>query len=107
MEQPEIMIEDYPPLPGEEPGPDDVVIQLPMSQMMKEERKMAVITVEQVVRETIGILKGIEVPVAMLERIGIPVNRAVKNLEACCEAWAREEAKAAEPAEGEEARDAD
>lgn len=64
-------------------------------------------TVEEVVMETIMILKGIEVPVAMLDKIGIPVNRAVKNLEACCEAWAREESKAAEPAEGEEARDAD
>ena len=51
---------------------------------------MAIITVEQVVRETIGILGDIRVPASMTNEIAVPISKAICNLNACCEAWARE-----------------
>lgn len=54
---------------------------------------MAVITVEQVVRETIGILGDIRVPASMTNEIAVPISKAICNLNACCEAWAREAAE--------------
>lgn len=47
-------------------------------------------TVEQVVRETIRILGGIMIPVSMVDTIGMPIKQAIHNLEACCEAWEKE-----------------
>ena len=57
---------------------------------------MAIITVEQVVRETIWILGDIRVPASMTNDIAIPISKAITNLNACCEAWAREAAESAE-----------
>ena len=54
---------------------------------------MAIITVEQVVRETIGILGDIRVPASMTSDIAIPISKAISNLNACCDAWARDAAE--------------
>lgn len=63
---------------------------------------MATITVEQVVRETIGILGDIRVPASMTSEIAIPISRAISNLNACCDAWAREAAEAQQEITGDD-----
>ena len=105
-EEPEIMIEDCPPQPGEAPGPDDVVIPIAIRQTNKEDRKMEVITVEQLVRETIRILGNVRIPVTVPvevhQEIRTPIIQAISNLNACCDAWARDEENGQqEAAEGE------
>lgn len=53
-----------------------------------EERKA--MTVEEVVHDVIAELSGIRVPAGMIDDIGIPVSRAIRNLRLCVEAWERE-----------------
>lgn len=47
-------------------------------------------TVEEVVRNTIGILNGIQVPAGLSSAIGVPVEQAIHNLNLCVDAWERE-----------------
>jgi len=49
------------------------------------------LTVREVVEETIKILEKINVPVSLIQDIGLPITRAIGNLNACCEAWTQEE----------------
>lgn len=44
---------------------------------------MEKLTIEEVLKITINGLKEIEIPVTMVEKIGIPVARAMQNLEQC------------------------
>ena len=112
MNEPELMIEDCPPLPGEEPGPDDVVIPIPREQNMKEEKHMEdKMTIRQVMEITMGLLENIEVPMKYMESIGGPIMNAIHNLGACiqatdmAEAMARKQAEAAEEPKAEEQED--
>ena len=51
-------------------------------------------TVGQVVDETIGILSGIMLPVALIDTAGQQIKQAIRNLALCQDAWARDEAAA-------------
>ena len=44
------------------------------------------ITIEQAIRMTVNMLNGIQVPVSMAKQIGVPVQNAIENLEACLNA---------------------
>ena len=56
---------------------------------MNEEQRT--ITTDEAVFQTINILSRIQVPARLVREIGIPISQAISNLEACMEAWAREE----------------
>ena len=56
---------------------------------MDEEKRT--ITTDEAVFQTINILSRIQVPARLVREIGIPISQAISNLEACMEAWAREE----------------
>ena len=49
------------------------------------------LTVRDVVENTIMILERINVPVSLINDIGIPLTHALGNLKACCEAWTRDD----------------
>ena len=40
-------------------------------------------TVEEVLRITVDMLKGIEIPVELCERVGIPIARGIMNIQNC------------------------
>ena len=44
------------------------------------------VTIEEVLKATADILKGIQIPVEMSEQIGVPVLRAIRNLNVCVDA---------------------
>lgn len=61
------------------------------------------ITVDEVVRNTIRILREIRLPAEMSSAIGVPIEQAIRNLNLCVDAWEREAREAQIRAE-EEAR---
>ena len=76
-----------------------------------EERKQE-ITVDDVVRECVQQLRALNVPISMIDQIGVPVARVVHNLRACIDAWERDAAEKnqepelrIEPVEGDENAD--
>lgn len=52
-----------------------------------------VVTVKQVVEETIKLLNGINVPAEKIREIGIPIMQAVENLNMCISAWESDQAE--------------
>ena len=109
MKEPELIIEECPPMPGEKPGEDDVVIPIPMEEILRRQNKMEEnkMTIRQVLEITMGLLEGIEVPMKYMESIGGPIMNAIHNLGACiqatdlAEAQNRKQAEAAEEPEAE------
>ena len=67
---------------------------------------METMTVRQVLEITMNNLGNIAVPRALNQMIGIPIDQAIGNLQACIEAMDAQEAKARE-AEQEEEVEAD
>ena len=67
---------------------------------------METMTVGQVLEITMNNLGGIPVPRALNQMIGIPIDQAISNLQACVDALNAQEAKARE-AEREEEVEAD
>jgi len=57
---------------------------------------MEKLTIEEVLKITIKGMKEIEIPVTMVEKIGIPVSRAIHNLEECVIAIERDSKEKAE-----------
>lgn len=51
------------------------------------------ITVNKALEITINILNGINVPISLMEQIGLPISRAVHNIEQCVEALNRADAE--------------
>ena len=108
MEETELMIEDCPPMPGEEPGPEDVVIPIPMKEILRRKHTMdEKLTIAQVLEITGGLLEGIEVPMKQMEKIGQPVMNAIHNLQMCIQASAMAETQAREQAEAPEEPEAE
>ena len=67
------------------------------------ENQGKVTTVAELVQLTIDELRRVRVPVELIEEIGFPIARAVRALQECQAAWARDEAEAARKAqEGED-----
>ena len=56
--------------------------------MLEEQKK--VMTVEEVINITIGILQPIQVPISVMESVGLPIYRAVNNLKECSKVLAAE-----------------
>ena len=54
-------------------------------------------TVEQALIETVELLKNINVPVALIEQIGFPINGAISNIQLCLDAFEQERRNKAEP----------
>ena len=50
-------------------------------------------TVREIVETVIKDLGGINVPVSMLDNIGIPIARAIQGLQLCVDAWNEDDAK--------------
>lgn len=51
-------------------------------------------TVKEVLEVTVGILAGVNVPVALLQQIGEPIAAAIGNLNACIDGMNQAEVKA-------------
>lgn len=81
-----------------------------MEPIMEQEQNY---TVEQVIGFTIDMLKGINVPMAHFESVGVPIARSISNLEVCMRSMQQANEKAAsenqqsEPAQEEENGNAD
>ena len=43
-------------------------------------------TVEQVLKITVNILSGIQIPCALTESVGVPISNSIGNLNRCIEA---------------------
>lgn len=54
-------------------------------------------TVEQVLIETLDVLKNINVPVWLTEQIAMPINGACGNIQLCLDAFEQERRNKAEP----------
>ena len=54
-------------------------------------------TVEQVLIETLEVLKNINVPVCLTEQISIPINGACGNIKLCLDAFEQERRNKTEP----------
>lgn len=54
-------------------------------------------TVEQALIETVELLKNINVPVALIEQIGFPINGAISNIQLCLDAFEQERRNKADP----------
>ena len=52
---------------------------------MEQEQRL---TVEQVVELTIRDLESVRVPMGLMDDIGVPVGRAIRNLKECLRVWA-------------------
>lgn len=63
-----------------------------------EDRKL---TNEQVLEITINLLRNIEVPAVLSEKIGIPIARCADNIQICLESMRAAERKAAESEDAE------
>lgn len=57
-----------------------------------DEQKKA--TIEDAIRQTVGLLSGIMVPAPLLDSIGVPVFNSINNLKRCLE-WIDDEKKRA------------
>ena len=55
------------------------------------------ITVEEILKDVCRILGDIDVPVAKLETIGIPIAKSINGINICLEAICREQKKEEEP----------
>lgn len=62
-----------------------------------EEQKEKVMTVEEVINITIGILQPIQVPISVMESVGLPIYRAVSNLKECSRVLAAERERTETP----------
>lgn len=62
-----------------------------------EAQEEKVMTVEEVINVTIGILQPIQVPIAVMESVGLPIYRAVNNLKECSKALAAERERTETP----------
>lgn len=62
-----------------------------------EEQKEKVMTVEDVINITIGILQPIQVPISVMESVGLPIYRAVNNLKECSRVLAAERERTETP----------
>ena len=60
------------------------------------------INIDKALDVTIGILNGISVPISMMEQIGIPIIRAVNNLQQCIIAIQRDAKKQETPGKQED-----
>ena len=58
-------------------------------------------TVQDVLKQVYDILNGINISVAEVERIGVPLSKAASGLKACIDACEKDIANDTEPAEGE------
>lgn len=54
------------------------------------------LTIKDVVEMTVNELSDLSVPVGMIESIGIPISRAIRNLNACLDAMEKQEPPAEE-----------
>ena len=55
-------------------------------------------SIREVLELVINDLNGINVPVGLMEQIGLPINQSIGNLKACVEAINRDEKKPQEEA---------
>lgn len=62
-----------------------------------EAQKEKVMTVEEVINITIGILQPIQVPISVMESVGLPIYRAVNNLKECSRVLAEERERTETP----------
>lgn len=64
---------------------------------MEDHTKQEVIPVEQVLDITIQILQRIQVPISVMESVGLPIYRAVNNLKECSRVLAAERERTETP----------
>jgi len=57
-----------------------------MKEYRKEENEKQVYSMEEVLQFTLNILGGIQIPAALSEQVGIPIAKAIGNLNAMIEA---------------------
>ena len=62
-----------------------------------EAQKEKVMTVEEVINITIGILQPIQVPISVMESVGLPIYRAANNLKECSRVLAAERERTETP----------
>lgn len=62
-----------------------------------EAKQEKVMTVEEVINITIGILQPIQVPISVMESVGLPIYRAVNNLKECSRVLAAERERTETP----------